>query len=493
MNQQSTENFSKESRLLALACLIGFACLGVFLTFFFIDGHHQDAGTHYLCSRWAWTHHDLFVNVWARPLPTFLYALPAKYGYHTTQYLTILICAATAWQTYELAGDLKLERRWIVIPLLFLQPSFFLLYTEVMTEPLFALVLVIALRLHIRGWVKLGMFVASLMFTVRPEGFFMGVMWGVWILFDKRVAGNFFARCGASLILASGALMWAIAAYFITGDFLYIKHNWPAGWHSTYQPSLIQGLLYLWRMPYIVGVFLIPFFFTGLWRALMRRDMLPVTTSFLTLFVLHSVLRALGAFGTAGYPRYFVCVAPSLAIITLVGWNYIFNQLIQKNFSVKLNKGIAAGLIVFSLFFCLIYKEGEPWAGDEGASWSRDARAINEVYEWFQANPRPVNHIAWSQSYMGVIFGRDLYEQPQFTADKDSNVKLLRELPSGTLVVWDARTGSNWYTLTAADIESAGYKKIYDKGFSLDGNFIKFPVLWYVNPRQQEFYLLYKE
>lgn len=492
-SESTTENSTNESPMLAFASLILFVLLGVFLTFFFIDGHHQDAGTHFLYSRWAWQHHDIFVDVWARPLPTLLYAFPAKYGYQITQIFTVLISALVAWQTYELAKDVGIEKRWIVVPLLLLQPSVFLLSTEVMTEPLFALVLAIALRLHVRGWVKTGMFAASLLITIRPEGFFMGLMWGFLILFDKRVASNFFLRGFASLILASGVLLWSVAAYFITGDLLYIKHNWPSGWQASSSAiSYLQGLLYVWRLPYIVGTFLIPFFLVGLWQVFKKAKALPVTISFLTLFVLHSVLRGFGLFGSAGYPRYFVCVAPGIAIITLCGWNFIFHHLLS-NFNANLKRGIAIATLTLSLCLCLLYKEGEPWIGDEGATWSRDARAVKEVHDWFQQNPRPVNRIVWCQAYMGIIFGRDFYEQPRLTADTESNLKLLRESPSGTLVFWDARTGSNWYTLTAADIESAGYKKIYSKKFSLNGNLIKFPVLWFVHPRPNEFYLLYKE
>ena len=66
------------------------------------------------------------------------------------------------------------------MPFVWLQPSFFLFCADNMTEPIFALVYVIALRLHHRGRLKAGMIMASLMILARPEGFFLGVLWGVW-------------------------------------------------------------------------------------------------------------------------------------------------------------------------------------------------------------------------------------------------------------------------------------------------------------------------
>src|SRR5262245_63021380 len=73
----------------------------------------------------------------------------------------------------------------MAVPLLFLQPSFFLLSSTVLTETLFALVFVIALRLHLSGRIKTGMIVASLLMLVRPEGLFIGVLWGVWVMTER--------------------------------------------------------------------------------------------------------------------------------------------------------------------------------------------------------------------------------------------------------------------------------------------------------------------
>ena len=129
----------------------------------------------------------------------------------------------------------------MAIPLLFLQPSFFLLSSTVLTETLFALVFVIALRLHLSGRIRVGMIVASLLILVRPEGFFIGVLWGVWVLriadCGLRIAEsprlsesanglNVVAIVGANsalairnpqlLLLATGMILWWLAAYLIS-------------------------------------------------------------------------------------------------------------------------------------------------------------------------------------------------------------------------------------------------------------------------------------
>jgi hypothetical protein len=55
-------------------------------------------------------------------------------------------------------------------PLLLGQPAFFELFPDFLTEPIFGLVFVVALRWHLRGWTSRGMLAASLLPLARPEG-----------------------------------------------------------------------------------------------------------------------------------------------------------------------------------------------------------------------------------------------------------------------------------------------------------------------------------
>src|SRR5262249_53172019 len=156
------------------------AAAGMTMLFLFDDSCQQDGGQHYLFARWAWVHHELFVGVWSRPLYTSVYAFPALIGYRAARALTVLISLAVSYQTWRLAEDLKMSRAPLAIALVWLHASFFLFCADNMTEPIFALVYVVALRLHHRGRLKTGMIVASLMILARPEGFFLGMLWGVW-------------------------------------------------------------------------------------------------------------------------------------------------------------------------------------------------------------------------------------------------------------------------------------------------------------------------
>jgi hypothetical protein len=493
--------------------LILFAVAGVAMLFLFDDGCQQDGGQHYLFARWAWVHQEMFVGVWARPLYTFIYAFPALIGYRAARALTVLICLAISYQTWRLAEDLRIDRAPLAIALVWLQPSFFLFCADNMTEPIFALVYVIALRLHHQGRLKAGMIVASLMILARPEGFFLGALWGIWVLTERRRDGGtegqrdreteslkgkemLFPAIPRSLrlsvslspllLLATGAFIWWVAAFAITGDPLFIKHNWPSDWPLTGTIYGAAGLYaYLTRLPEIVGLFLLPVFLYGLWRLLKGRRLYTITSSFLLLFILHTILRAYGMLGSAGYPRYLVTISPAIALIILTGWNEMAGRFAGVP---RVFRTACAGLIIaISALINFAYADA--------AEWSRDARAFSAAHSWFQSQPDkpPVSRLIWSHTYSCVLFDSDPWKNHVFTRNREADLKALRESSVGTLVVWDDQVGPRWALLRAKDFEEAGYVRLYAESFTLKGYLLDRPMFGYGGPRAQTIYLLYKK
>src|SRR6201998_1755010 len=169
---------------LAVIALVFLGVVGALLIFLFPGSPEQDVDYHFLMARTAWADHSYFVDGWGRPLFTTLFAPVALRGFVPARCFALAISVAAAWQTYRLAGDLGMSRAWLVIPFLLGQQTFFELYSNLFTEPLFALVLAVALRLHISGRMKSGMLVASLLPLARPAGGFVCLFWGGWVVFD---------------------------------------------------------------------------------------------------------------------------------------------------------------------------------------------------------------------------------------------------------------------------------------------------------------------
>jgi hypothetical protein len=466
----------RETRL-AWISLGAFAGLAALLVVFYPDSYQQDAGYHFLFARWAWVHPELLVGVWSRPAFTLLYSLPAQLGYPAAKLFTALVCGACAWQTWRLAVDLRLARPHLAVALLVLQPSFFLLCTDTLTEPLFALLFVVALRLHHAGRVRAGMIVASCLVLARPEGFFIGVLWGVWILVDRRDPRPLLRRIPSTLWLATGSAAWWLAALLITGDPLFIKHNWPPDWIASGGPYGSGPIwAYIGKLPEITGPLLaIPFLF-GVGVLVSRRRLGMLTSSVLLVLILHSILWSYGGFGSAGYPRYMVTVAPAIALIILEGWNAAALPHVAR-------RAIGGVALAASFAFCAIYVDA--------LVFSRDAHVANEVRAEFEKSPRPYKRFVWSQAYMAILFDADPWSGPPW-GDLHKNLKLIRELPSGTLVFWDSETGPAWYRLGRNEFENAGFEVVAARERELQGYFVKGTILGFGGPRRQAMCLLYK-
>jgi hypothetical protein len=237
------------------------------------------------------------------------------------------------------------------------------------------------------------------------------------------------------------------------------------------------------RLPEAVGLFLLPPFFYGLFHLLKRRKLHTITSTFILFFVLHTILRAYGLLGSAGYPRYLVAISPAIALITLVGWNEMSR--LFAGASRFFRTASAAIVIAISAYTNFVYADG--------AEWTRDARAIAAVHSWFQSQDKPeIQRLVWCQPYASILFDRDPWENPGFTRDREADLKTLREMPIGTMAVWDERVGPKWFGLRAEDFEEAGFVRLHAQAFALKGYVLDRSWFGYGGPRAQTIYLLYK-
>jgi hypothetical protein len=463
--------------------LVPFAILGAALVRLYPDSYQQDGGFHFLFARWSFEHPRLLVDVWGRPLFTALYALPSRLGYPAAKLLTVAVSLAAAWHTAQLARAHGLERPELAVPFLLLQPSFLLVCSETMTEPLFALALALALRVHRSGRVRSSMWVAALLPLIRPEGFFVGVLWGAAALFDPRAGASPLRRALSTLRLAAGVALWWAAAFLLTRDPRFIVHNWPPNWAAG--ASYGTGPLFQYwviRDQVLAGPVVQALFGLGLVVLLAsRRALLPACVMVLVAG-LHSVLFRLGMFGSAGYARYLVCVAPPMALATLAGWNAVAGLAdLAGRVARPLRLVAGAALLLWAGWLCLGYVDS--WGS------SRDARAVDDMAGWFEAHPRTVKRLVFSQAYMAIRLDLDPSGKPALGPDADENVLALRALPPGTLVFWDAHTGPQFHALGPAELERAGYQLLHTARYELP------PLLPHHPPLaeyRQEMWLYYK-
>jgi hypothetical protein len=225
-------------------------------------------------------------------------------------------------------------------------------------------------------------------------------------------------------------------------------------------------------------------------RLIRKREFVHGTSAFLTLFALHSLMFARGWFGSAGYARYFVCVSPVIALITLAGWNALAER--GTKFYNASKPAMAALVLFTSALTCFVYVDG--------IRFTRDAQGVDGMFTWLHRH-RPeflepgsgaVSRLISSQAYTRILFDRDPWERPNFSGDRENNLNLIRQSPVRTLVLWDDETGPKWFGLRAEDFEAAGYERLQSQDFHLEGWFVRLPWDHWGGPRRQRMHWLYK-
>ncbi|MFM7182985.1 MAG: hypothetical protein ACKO2G_16190 [Verrucomicrobiales bacterium] len=482
MSSASIPTTGKDQRS-ALGWIVGCLVTGLALIALYPDSYQQDGGFHFVYARWAWKHPDLFIGVWQRPLFSVFHAIPALGGYEVSRFWAAIISTAGAAMSWLTARKLGIAGSWRAIPFYLLQPALFLMWSDTMTEPLFAAVLSGALFAHYSGRRILGAVLASLCIGARPEGAFVALVWGLMMLGSPNIGKNIFTRGLWSLVLATGLISWVVAAWMISGDPLYIKNNWPPDWKAD-GAAYGRGPVweYVVRFAEIAGPLLMIPVVIGLWYVVRTPGWRLIAALFLFTFAVHTLMRMIGAFGAAGYARYFSAFAPCLAIAGCVGWNHLADRL-PKVFNGK----VWVAVVVFSFL--------SNWWFVDGAAWNRDARAVYQMKDHFDAHYSglTVNRFIYSQAAMNIAWDRDPWERPELPfGDKETSLQQLRDLPAGTLACWDEFTGIALKNISAEDLQTVGFQLLHKQEHVLHGWFPGYGLFGWGGPRQQTMYLLYK-
>lgn len=398
-----------------------YLAVGTALAFLYRDGYSQDSALHYLIARWAWKDPLLFIDVWGRPGFTIVYALPSLFGYPAAKIASVLITAAAAWQTAAAARAWGLERPWLAAPILLASPVLFLLSTETMTEPLFALVFATALRLWFEGKLTAALLLASLLPTIRPEGFFLAAIWAVF-------AGRRFFWLGL------GCTLWWLASWAISGDPLQIYHAWP--WAGRGEPASPLALLrYVIILPLIVGPAFVPFAIGGAAHAWRDRRLLPLALVVVPLAI-YTFITWLNFSDAGGRSRFIAPVAPAIALFSLQAWNRW-----------RVPRAAAVAIFVFSFAFA--------YAAVDLSPTNRDWKAFRSVLAHAPKHERFI-----SSGTYGFVHLDRRPDNPFLRNQRERNLEILRALRPGTLVAWDSAYGPWYFHIDAADFRAAGFELV---------------------------------
>src|ERR1700722_4520888 len=214
----------------ALAAVL-FASLSVIAAIKSDGFHDADGATHYAYARQAIHHPGLLVDIWAKPLTTALFTVPAalagRLGVRIASLCCALICALTAWRLAILQGY---RRPALAVVFTLGQPMLVLYSFSERTDPPCAATAGLAfLAYRRRQWWLLAL-LGSLLPLGRPEGFGFCALIAVALILHRRAIWL--------LLLPLPLIAWSYAGWIVDDRhgvwWLWLLRNWPYASHSDY-------------------------------------------------------------------------------------------------------------------------------------------------------------------------------------------------------------------------------------------------------------------
>jgi hypothetical protein len=445
-------------------CGLGFVILLLWAQLYPYSGD-GDSALHFLNARDAAATPVSALHAWARPVCKLIMAPFALYGILPTRAAMALVSALVCWQTIRLAEELSLPNALLAGPMVFWQGMAFALGSDTMTEMPMALGAVTAIRLWRNGWWRTSALLVGFLPAVRPEGFFLGVLWGLLALFSRRDEGKaILLRLTTLAAMTVGLITWVLACWALTWnhDALYVLTiwNWPPGSYAAYgRGSLLHHVIY-W--PQYCGVPMTALFLIGLPAAFrrMRGDMFLPWAVWLTVFVVHSILYWGGWFASCGLMRIMASTSPVTALICLHGWNRVIDLLRERGswrrWLAPRTAGWAMAILCTAWAFAqyaLNPSHYECFPIARCAQYIRDNHLLAADTAFFAGNAMDTAALDFPPHCSRVM------ETP---CDPEQIRQNLAALPIGAVGIWDNRQAPVWHGHEIADLVGHGFTLLYD-------------------------------
>ena len=498
-------------RVWLMICVGVFAVLLVWAAIWPYTGE-GDSTLHFATARDANVHIWGMLHAWGRPVHKLFIILPSRFGIFPARVVQALITIALMWQTMRLAQELGFKKPWLAGLMLIWQPTVFCLASDTMTEIPFALGMVIAIRLWRARRLALSCLLVGFLPMVRPEGFFLGPLWGLMLLLPpswfakrdsedevksvgenadsrrpsyakatstqvleygrknrkKNVYLEYLSHASKRLLLGLpgviGLICWSLACKIFKGGWFYFLDvwSWPVNSYDSYGSGSLFHHVYLW--PDYCGPVLTVFFVVGIRPSLQRRGMALPWIIWSLVFVAHSVMFWAHKFAALGLMRIMASTSPVTALICLEGWLWCEQKLRGRKVLPARMKLIGLTTAAVACACVMIRYALEP-----------------EHYRCFPI--RAVAQYAVSHDMVSgapMLFSADktFYAEVNlpgfcdraiqtFDWDREKNVAWLAGLPPGSIGMWDNQSSEAWYHISISQLQDSGYEIIHEEQYIL--------------------------
>ena len=308
----------------------------------------EDCPTRYFNALAAIHEPAQFISFWNRPLFILLFFLPVHLGKAVIPLMMSAISASGAYFLYKSAKLMKWNFSFMVIPFLMLQPFFFGVGRDAMTEPLAATLVSAGIYLALEKKWLLFACIGALLPLARSEMSILLILWA-WVLLVNK-------QWKMIPLLGVGVLFWDLAGWVIQGDPLYVVnsvlHGAPDDNRYGHQPIDT----YLTRYFYVIGPTLFFFFILGSLGRFKRKSVSwLIEGQFYLGFLVYTLFAWKVNLGqSAGFLRNLIPISPLAAMIALWGFNEWMLGMtgnLKKKEWMLIKAGALACLLLTAFFF----------------------------------------------------------------------------------------------------------------------------------------------
>lgn len=384
-----------------------------------------DTYQHYLIAKESLTYPGLLLHHWGKPVFTLLTALFAQFGLFGVEVFNAFVICLTAILCSRLIKVFNGKTHFLVVPFLVSVPVVYQTAFSALTEPLFALFLVLSILLFTYEKVRTALILISFIPLVRNEGFIFLPLFFAALLWIRRWKDGY--------LLFTGAFIYSIlGSFFYPSGFLWLFKNNPYSGKS-YE---VQGELlhYAYHLPEIAGPILpwvliiaLPFSMWILFHLKSKKNQATFAILIFSLtgyFAAHSVVWWKGITGSLGLLRIMMPIIPLMMILIFLMFDTLFKKKVVVNY----------GLIIGLMFICassINYKSLTP------SELSVEEKGWLQTGEFLKSQPayKKLMHYNPAICYFS---GRDLfnYETSKWLSPG------FKEFGDSNLICWDSHFGA---------------------------------------------------
>ena len=396
----------------------------------------MDSWMHFLNSKYAFKHPELFLDQWNKPVFTLITAPVCQLGIKALELFNIFCVVLAALLVSLGLRHVGYRNSWLVIPLIVFTPVALLNTISGLTEPLAILMVAAFIYLWLISKRIAAVILAGFLPFIRTEGFVIGGAIVFLILSSRDYKLLLWLFVGSIMMNFLGFIITAHPLWIIT-DNPYVNQEL----NGTFDPGSGSLLHFFHQARNMFGL---PLLVLGISSTLLpiwlryKKQSVPELLIFALLgfwlyFWAHTLIYFFGILGSHGLTRPMALLSPFMGLMTFLTFDY-FTTNLGHRIRIALATAIAGFVIITAYFetnFPMPY-------GIQSVAIPFDASQENFIKagNWIKEHNLLNRKLVHQSPFFNVHFNKDPYDKNDgywiWSIDKKADWT-----SDGTIVIWD--------------------------------------------------------